>query len=217
MTTVRPAATADRLFAALDDGRMVALDLKTGEQIWEKGLGGAAETPLVAGARVYAGASDHFLYCLDAATGEQRWAHRLGGAPRGGAAANGTRVFLVTLDNLITAFDLKNGAQRWQQPLKHRPSTGTVALGRMVIVVSAASPEIWAWSALSGKSAGAITMPAEPAVPPAFVDRGKEGALVFVVTGGLANQWQLTLLATAGDPPLVPLTELPGQALESKR
>jgi outer membrane protein assembly factor BamB len=216
-TSVGPAINGDRVFAAPDDGRIVAVELKTGKQIWERGLGGAAETPLPTDLRVYAGASDLQLYCLDAATGEIRWQTRLGAAPQGSAAADSTRVFIVSLDNLIRAYDLRNGGQRWQHGLKHRPATGTVALGGMVLVGSAATPEIWAWAAASGKPAGTIATPAEPAVPPSFVDRGGEGAFVFVVTGGLANHWQLTLLATAGDPPLVPLSELPGQALESKR
>ena len=169
------------------------------------------------GNRVYAGASDRQLYCLDAGSGEILWQQRLGGAPRGSAAADGTRVFIVSLDNLVRAYDLRNGNQRWQHGLKHRPATGTVALGRTVLVASAVSAEIWAWGAESGKPAGSIITPAEPAVPPAFVDRGAEGAFVFVVSGGLANHWQLTLLATAGDPPLVPLSALPGLALEPKR
>jgi hypothetical protein len=86
-------------------------------------------------------------------------------------------------------------------------------VGSAVVVASAASAEIWGWTP-EGKAAGTIATPAEPAVPPEFVDRGAEGAFVFVVTGGLANQWQLTLLATAGDPPLQPLPLLPGTPIE---
>jgi outer membrane protein assembly factor BamB len=216
-TTVRPGAGEDKLFLAMDDARTVALKLADGEPVWEKSLGGATETPFVTNGRLYAGASDRYLYCLDAAKGEILWAQRLGGAPRGSASSDGSRVFVVTLDNLVRAYDLRSGNQRWQHGVDHRPMTGTVSLGGIVLVGSAASAEIWAWVAQSGKPAGSIVTPAEPAVPPTFVNRGAEGAFVFVVSGGLANQWKLTLLATAGDPPLVPLSALPGLALAEKR
>jgi len=216
-TTVRPGVGEDTLFVALDDARIVALKLANGEQVWEKSLGGATETPFVTNGRVYAGASDRYLYCLDASRGEILWQQRLGGAPRGTASADASRIFIVTLDNLVRAYDLRSGNQRWQHGVNHRPMTGTATLGGIVLVGSAASAEIWAWVAHTGKPAGAIITPAEPAVPPTFVDRGAEGALVFVVSGGLANQWKLTLLATAGDPPLKPLSGLPGLALEEKR
>jgi outer membrane protein assembly factor BamB len=215
--TIRPAIAEDILYVVGDDGRILALQLSNGEQVWQQGLEGAAETPLVTGGRLYSGTSDRVLYCLDARSGEKIWFFRLGAPPRGSATADASRVYLVTLDNLVRAFDLRSGNQRWIDGLRHRPATGSVALGPIVMVASANSAEIWTWAATSGKSGGSIAIPAEPAVPPAFVDRGDEGAFVFVVTGGLAGQWQLTLLATAGDPPLVPLSALPGEPLDPKR
>jgi hypothetical protein len=119
----------------------------------------------------------------------------------------------VAYDNVLRAYDRKNGNQRWHTALRHRPATGPFVVGSAVLVASGASPEIWGWTS-DGRPAGIVATPAEPAVPPEFIDRGKEGAFVFVVTGGLANQWQLTLLATAGDPELQPLPALPGAAVE---
>jgi hypothetical protein len=47
-------------------------------------------------------------------------------------------------------------------------------------------------------------------LPPAF-EESSAGVKVAVVTGGLSNQWQLSLYATTGEPSLVPLAEsLPG-------
>jgi hypothetical protein len=36
---------------------------------------------------------------------------------------------------------------------------------------------------------------------------------VVAVTGNLSGEWQLTLLTTADEPPLAPLTNLPGVEL----
>jgi outer membrane protein assembly factor BamB len=214
--TERPTIEGDRLYVSLSDGRVLALQMATGDQVWERRLGGAPEASLVTGDRVYVGASDRLFYCLNAKDGEILWNQRVGSAPEGLAAADESRIFTVSLDNVLRAYDRRSGNQRWQHPVKRRAATGPVALGSIVLVASASSAEIWAWTA-TGKAAGVIATPAEPAVPPAFLDRGTAGAFVFVVTGGLANQWQLTLIATAGDPALVPLSALPGQALELKR
>jgi outer membrane protein assembly factor BamB len=215
--TERPTIEGDRLYLSLSDGRVLALQITTGDQVWERRLGGAPEASLVAGDRVYVGAADRLFYCLSAKDGEILWTQRVGSAPEGLAAADDSRIFTVSLDNVLRAYDRRSGNQRWQHPVKRRAATGPVALGPFVLVASASSAEIWAWTATSGKPAGTIATPAEPAVPPAFLDRGTDGAFVFVVTGGLANQWQLTLIATTGDPALVPLSALPGQALELKR
>jgi outer membrane protein assembly factor BamB len=209
----RPAIEGDRLFISLSDGRVVALEMPTGAQIWERRLGGAPQAPLAAGNRVYMGASDRKFYCLAAATGETRFQWRVGAAPQGSATADDSLVFVASLDNVLRAYDRRSGNQRWQHALKRRPATGPVAVGSYVLVPSSSSAEIWSWTT-TGKPASTIATPAEPAVPPEFVNRGADGAFVFLVTGGLANQWKLTLLGTAGDPPLAPLNALPGQSID---
>jgi hypothetical protein len=64
-----------------------------------------------------------------------------------------------------------------------------------------------------GQRAGSLTLPAAPVVPPAIVERGPTTLDVLTITGNLAGQWQLTLLTSAGEPPLVPFT-VPGGALK---
>jgi len=209
----QPAIDGDRLFVSLTNKQVVALSVPSGAPLWERELDGVPESPFAANDRVYIGASDRRFYCVKQQNGEVDWTQRIGSAPVGHAAADRSHLYVVALDNVLRAYDSGNGNQRWTHPLKRRAATGPEVLGSMVLVPSAASPEIWVWTA-AGKAGATVTLPAEPAVPPAFVDRGADGALIFVVTGGLANQWRLALLAPAPDLPLVPFETVPGTVLK---
>jgi outer membrane protein assembly factor BamB len=209
----QPAIDGDRLFISLTNKQVVALSVPSGAPLWERALEGVPESPFATNDRVYVGASDRRFYCVKQQNGEVDWTQRIGSAPVGHAAADRSHLYVVALDNVLRAYDRGNGNQRWTHPLKRRAATGPEVLGAMVLVPSAASPEIWVWTA-GGKAGATVTLPAEPAVPPAFVDRGADGAFIFVVTGGLANQWRLALLAPAPDLPLVPFETVPGTALK---
>ncbi|MEE8443403.1 MAG: PQQ-binding-like beta-propeller repeat protein, partial [Dehalococcoidia bacterium] len=69
-------ATADgRLFAATANGSLHALDLETGERLWEaEGLGQLFSSPMVSGDEVIQASYDGTIYGFDVSTGEQRWA-----------------------------------------------------------------------------------------------------------------------------------------------
>ncbi len=209
----QPAIDGDRLFVSLTNKQVVALSVPSGAPLWERALDGVPESPFATNDRVYVGASDRRFYCLKQQNGEVDWTQRIGSAPVGHAAADRSHLYVVALDNVLRAYDKGNGNQRWTHPLKRRAATGPELLGAMVLVPSAASPEIWVWTP-AGKAGAAVTLPAEPAVPPTFVDRGADGAFIFIVTGGLANQWRLALLAPAPDLPLLPFDVVPGTVLK---
>jgi outer membrane protein assembly factor BamB len=212
-STEPPAIDGDRVYVSLDDGRIVAADITTGTAIWESTLDGIAGPPRAAADRVYAGASDRLFYCLKAQNGEIAWTMRIGAGIVGSAAVDAAHVYLLALDNVVRALDRSNGNQRWKQAYPRRASTGPAIGGKYVFVASSSSPEIWMWTT-DGRRAGSLALPSAPAVPPAVVERGAESLDVVAVTGNLAGQWQLTLLASAGEPPLVPFNEPPGVVLK---
>lgn len=210
----QPAIDGDRLFVSLTNKQVVALSVPSGAPLWEHALDGVPESPFATNDRVYVGASDRRFYCLQQHNGEVDWYQRIGSAPVGHAAIDRSHLYVVALDNVLRAYDRGNGNQRWTHPLKRRAATGPEVLGSMVLVPSAVSPDIWVWTA-SGKAAAPVTLPGEKlVVPPAFVDRGAEGAFIFVVTGGLANQWRLALLGPAPDLPLMRFETVPGTVLK---
>src|SRR5205807_2043549 len=68
-----------RLYFALDDARMVALDPKDGARVWEQTLAGKLSEPAVAAPnRVFVGSDNNRLYALDARNGKIEWQWRSG-------------------------------------------------------------------------------------------------------------------------------------------
>jgi outer membrane protein assembly factor BamB len=72
----RPVIDRGRVFAVSHSGRMVAIDQRTGERVWEQEIGGTHE-PWVVGDYVYVLGNDVDLYCLMRQDGRVRWAHEL--------------------------------------------------------------------------------------------------------------------------------------------
>lgn len=71
-----PVIDRDRVFAVSHSGRMVAIDLRTGDRVWEQDIG-STQTPWVAGDFVYVLSNDANLLCLTRQDGRVRWAHEL--------------------------------------------------------------------------------------------------------------------------------------------
>ena len=67
-----PVIDRGRVFAIGAGGRMVSVDLVTGQRIWEINIAGLA-TPWVAGEWVFAVTDDAKLHCIARATGKIRW------------------------------------------------------------------------------------------------------------------------------------------------
>jgi outer membrane protein assembly factor BamB len=72
----RPVIDRDRVFAVSHSGRMVAIDLRRGDRVWEQEIG-SSQSPWVAGDYVYVLANDNELACLTRNEGKVRWLYRL--------------------------------------------------------------------------------------------------------------------------------------------
>ncbi|MGB8275849.1 MAG: PQQ-binding-like beta-propeller repeat protein [Alphaproteobacteria bacterium] len=71
-----PIIDGNRVYAISHGGRMVAIDLKSGQRVWDKTLGGV-QTPWVAGDYIYVLTIDAELVCLNRADGRIRWVSSL--------------------------------------------------------------------------------------------------------------------------------------------
>ncbi len=72
----RPVIDRGRVFAVSHSGRMVSIDLRTGDRVWEQDIGGTHE-PWVAGDYVYVLSNDVDLVCLTRQDGRVRWVREL--------------------------------------------------------------------------------------------------------------------------------------------
>lgn len=73
-----PVIDGDRVYAVGQGGRMVALELLTGQRLWEQNIAGIAN-PWAAGQWVFVVSSDARLICLDGQSGKVRWINALRG------------------------------------------------------------------------------------------------------------------------------------------
>jgi outer membrane protein assembly factor BamB len=72
----RPVVDRGRVFAASHSGRIAAIDLRSGERVWEQDFG-STHTPWVAGDYIYVLSNDNELICLTRNDGKIRWVRQL--------------------------------------------------------------------------------------------------------------------------------------------
>ena len=203
-----PDIDGDRLYAGADDGRVLALMLETGDMAWEYYLPGGVTAIAAKAGRVYAGAGDKEFYCVDGRSGKVAWSRSIGATATGRIAVDDDRVYVAALNNVVYALDRSNGNQRWTAPVRRRPFPG-VRLAGHVIFVPVVAPELAMLYDADGRSSGAIALPGEiPRDLPPDIRETAAGVNVFVITGGLSNEWQLTFLARAGESSMVALDKL---------
>lgn len=209
-----PTIDGDRLFLPLDAGRVSAAALVDGAEQWTRPLGGAPGPVLPDGDRIFVGARDNFFYCLDATDGDLRWRWRTGADVVGAAALDEERVYFVSLDNVLRALDRSNGAQRWRRPLALRPLEGPHYAGGRLIV-SGLSASVPMFAARDGAPAGDWSAAAELGAPVVVLDRQLEGTGITLVAiaGAITGEWIAVGVGAAMDPPLEPLSVVPGTPL----
>jgi outer membrane protein assembly factor BamB len=72
----RPVIDRDRVIAVSHSGRMAAIDLRTGDRVWEQEIASSG-SPWVVGEYVFVLANDNELVCLTRNEGKVRWVHQL--------------------------------------------------------------------------------------------------------------------------------------------
>ena len=213
LTTHAPARiTSDVVAITLADARVVALNDRTGEVMWQRSLPGTLSAPATGRDRVFVGSTNNFFYALDAESGEERWRWRTGGDVIGAAAA-GERVYFVSLDNVLRAVNRDNGNQLWKAAIPSRAAAPPIAFDD-VVVVSGVAPRVDAYDGRTGAALGTFTALTDLEGPP-VIDTSPKPFEVAIVA--LTREGRLSALRPIGlmfpDRPLVPLLRLPGREL----
>lgn len=137
-------------------GLLVALEARTGKELWRFRAGVIESSPLLVGRTVYFGSWDHRVYALDTRTHRPRWTFLTGDEVKGGLAfARGT-VYAGSYDGHVYALDAHTGRVRWsagaERGLRGRGrfyATPTLAYGR--VFVGATDGIVYAFGARSGR------------------------------------------------------------------
>lgn len=109
-----PAVADGRVYAAAVKGGVVALDLQTGKQVWQRPLDVRLSSgPGVGDGLVVVGGLEGEVIALDAATGEEKWRAKVGNEVIAAPAVGQGHVFVRSNDGRVTAFDAASGERRW--------------------------------------------------------------------------------------------------------
>lgn len=134
-----------RVVAISQSGRMVALDLRTGERIWEQSVGGT-QTPVSIGEFIYVLTNTNQLVALAADNGLIAWvtalpswsnpAKRRGPIVYAGPVLAGERLSIVSSEGEVIQFDAVSGEEMARLPLPSGSTIPPVVAGRTLYVLS---------------------------------------------------------------------------------
>ena len=196
-----PAAAGDRVYLPLKDGRVVALTIQNGDEIWTHKLAESAAGILPVGDRVFIGARDNQFYSLNASDADADWRYPTGADLLGLPVLDAKRVYFIALDNVLRGHDRNNGSMIWKQVLPVRPFTGPLLSGE-TLIVSGVAAELFGYNTRDGKPSGTYALKGAEneemllAAPPHLTSHD---LLILVTKGG-----QVRAVGSSGAPAEAP-------------
>jgi outer membrane protein assembly factor BamB len=180
-----PAAAGDHLYVPLRDGRILALVLQTGDEIWTHQLTDSAAGILPVGDRLFVGGRDNQFHALDASDADTDWRWKTGADLLGLPVLDTRRVYFIALDNILRGHSRSSGTMLWKVVLPMRPFTGPLLIGD-TLVVSGVAAELRAYSTIDGKATGS------------YVLKGAENEEVLLAAPPYLTSQNLFILTTKG-------------------
>jgi len=112
---LRPAGDGNRIYAASQDGKVVAINPDTGKSHWKSDLAiELSAGPGVNEGVVAVASKDGYIVLLDADSGTEQWRSYVGGETLAKPLINGDFVIVQTIDNRLVALARFDGRQRWE-------------------------------------------------------------------------------------------------------
>lgn len=183
----------DVLYAGFPGGKLVALNVANGAQLWEATVAlphGATElervadvmgNPVVDGQQVCAVAYQGRVACFNRRNGELLWARDT--SSNSGLAMDERNVYVTDDKDAVTAYDKTSGSAGWRQDkLARREVTAPLALGAWVVVadgegyVHVLSAEDGSFVARARVDSGVQTAPVD--IGPGFAVETAKGSVV---------------------------------------
>jgi outer membrane protein assembly factor BamB len=203
-------------FVAYAEGRVVALALADGRDVWVRPIDGRPAPPLVHADSLYVGSTNNRFYALDVKDGDVRWSWRTGGDIVG-AGADTNAVYYTSLDAVVRAVNPGNGHQRWKRDGGTRAVSAPLVLDGSLLVAGL-SPSLSGFDPLTGVPQGTFELPGDihgaPLVAGVLVPRTVSVAVVLK-DGRAFGLRSLSLMFNENAPQ--PLLALPGTPLTRER
>jgi outer membrane protein assembly factor BamB len=196
-----PAPAGDRVYLPLSDGRLVALSLTTGADVWTTKFSEPVVGILAVGDRVFVASRDNQLHAVSADDADADWRWPTGADLVGAPVLDERRVYFVGLDNVLRGNNRNSGTLEWRRVLPLRPIDGPILNGQTLIVAGVAS-ELRAYSTVDGSPAGEMIVKGSEneeillAAPPHLT---QQGLVILVTRGG-----QIRALGTGAAPAPAP-------------
>jgi outer membrane protein assembly factor BamB len=193
--TSTPAIVGDVVYVATIGGKILCLDLKTGDKRWEYSSVTSEEqasfppafiAPLTfADGTVYVGDDHGVLHAVNAESGEQRWTAILASDIVGAAAVVGDRVVCGCSAGLLYAFSVEDGSELWQFETRG-PVNGSQAFdGDYTFVTGCDQPILRVVDITSGEQAREVQLEglliASPALHHGVLYYGDDGGRVLAI------------------------------------
>ncbi len=188
------------LYTGALDGRVRAMDAKTGAVKWQFDTAGTIRsTPAVSAGILYIGDMNGRLHALDAATGTEKWytettlAGLPGGEIQSSPAVAGGTVFFGSRDGYLHAVDAATGQEKWK--FSHNGSwvnTSPAVDGGVVFGGSSDGRFVQAVDAQTGKEKWRFSATdrvfSSPAVADGKVYAATQGSAVFTLDAATGKQ-----------------------------
>ncbi|MFZ1992415.1 MAG: PQQ-binding-like beta-propeller repeat protein [Alphaproteobacteria bacterium] len=155
-----PLAYKGRIYIGSGDGKVYALDAKTGDIKWSYATDGRVRSsPATDGKRIYAGNLDGEMFALEIRNGHPLWSFKARGNPIfpqgsivSSPALGGGKVYFGSRDFNLYALEAKSGKESWHQAVKNSwvPTTPAFSNGALY-AGSADGRAVFAFDAKSGK------------------------------------------------------------------
>ena len=181
-----PAPAGDRVYLPLKDGRVVALSLQTGDEIWTHKLAESAAGILPVGDRVFVGARDNQFHSLSAEDADADWRWPTGADLLGLPVLDAKRVYFIALDNVLRGHNRNNGIDDVETGASREAVHRTVVERRD-------ADRVWR----RGRAVRAITHAME-SLPGTFALKGAENEEMLLAAPPHLTAQDLLILVTKG-------------------
>ncbi|MBC7874459.1 MAG: PQQ-binding-like beta-propeller repeat protein [Ferruginibacter sp.] len=140
-----PAVEGDNVIVGNQNGKMICLSVKNGNQKWSYQTGGAIfSSPAVAGGMVVFGSGDGNIYCLTAKTGKLVWKTKTNAAVLGTPLIKGNVVYIGSSDHSFRKLDMIMGFVMWKYSGLEGPVVSTPLLYKNSIIFGAWDRNLYA-------------------------------------------------------------------------